>query len=52
MVPNTAQESDAHVDCEVMAAVDSDQLVIADMCRDEAWLTMPVADAAALPDWR
>jgi hypothetical protein len=52
MVPNTAQERDTRVDCEVMAAVDADQFVIADMCQDDAWLTMPVSATAALPDWR
>jgi hypothetical protein len=52
MVPDTAQASETHADCEVMAAIDSDQLVIADICRDEAWLTMPVSSTASLPDWR
>jgi hypothetical protein len=52
MVPDTAQASETHADCEVMAAIDSDQLVIADICRDEAWLTMPVSATATLPDWR
>ena len=52
MVPNTAQASEAQVDCEVMAAIDSDQLVIADICRDEAWISMPTSTTAVLPDWR
>jgi hypothetical protein len=52
MVPNTAQASETKVDCEVMAAIDSDQLIIADICRDDAWLSMPTSGTAALPDWR
>lgn len=52
MVPNTAQASEAQGDCEVMAAIDSDRLVIADICRDEAWISMPTSSTAVLPDWR
>lgn len=52
MVPDTAQASETRVDHEVMMAVDSDQLVIADVCRDGAWLTMPAAEAATLQEWQ
>ena len=38
-----------------MAAVDpansGDQYVIADVSRDDAWLTCPVAETAALAEW-
>lgn len=40
---------------EVMAAVESnlvEQLVIADVNRDGAYLKVPLAEAASLPDWR
>jgi hypothetical protein len=40
---------------EVMASVDrspsGSTLVIADISRDDAWLTMPVAEAPALGEW-
>lgn len=52
MVPNTAPASETRADHEVMMAVDSDQLVIADVCRDGAWLTMPTAEAPTVEDWR
>ncbi len=39
-----------------MSSVDDDgrveRLVIADITRDNEWLSMPVADAASLPEWR
>lgn len=52
MVPDSAPVADMSGDCEVMAAIDSDQLVIADLCREDAWLTMSVSETAALNDWR
>ncbi len=43
-------------DAEVMASVDDDgeteRLVIADISREEAWLSMCVTDATSLSDWR
>jgi len=40
---------------EVMASVDSTatqpEFVIADVSRDDAWLSMPVAEAPSLRDW-
>ncbi len=52
MVPDTAPASETRVDHEVMMAVDSDQLIIADVCRDGAWLKMPAAEAATIEEWR
>lgn len=52
MVPDSAPASDTRGDSEVMVSVDSDQLVIADVSRDGAWLTMPVSETAVLQDWR
>jgi hypothetical protein len=41
---------------EVMASVDAagrtSEFVIADICREEAWLSMPDQRAPALDDWR
>ena len=42
-------------DCEVMASVDSnadgERLIIAELCRDDAWLSMPT-DATVAAEWR
>ena len=44
MAPDTAATV-PESDCEVMASVEGDtdgeRLIIADLCRDEAWLSMP-----------
>lgn len=42
-------------DGEVMAAVENgrrDQFIIADVTEDEAYLTLPLEEAASLPAWR
>jgi hypothetical protein len=36
----------------VMAAHDEEDLVIADVTRDDAWLVVPAAEAPELTDWR
>lgn len=36
----------------VMAAHDEEDLVIADVTRDDAWLVVPAAEAPELMDWR
>lgn len=40
----------------IMASIDGDseaeQLIIADVSRDEAWIAMPMAEAPALSHWR
>jgi len=57
MTPDTtAVSAPVAEDAEVMSSVDDDgrveRLVIADISRDNEWLSMPVADAASLPEWR
>ncbi|WP_327050713.1 DUF7556 family protein [Halomicrococcus gelatinilyticus] len=57
MTPDTtAVSAPVAEDAEVMSSVDDDgrveRLVIADITRDNEWLSMPVADAASLPEWR
>ncbi len=43
-------------ECEVMASVDSDtdgeRLIIAELCREEAYLAVPVEAAVDVHDWR
>ncbi|WP_435155809.1 DUF7556 family protein [Haladaptatus sp. DFWS20] len=57
MTPDTAAVSVSVADdTEVMASVDDDgnteRLVIADISREDAWISMRVTDATSLPDWR
>ncbi len=55
MAPDTTVASKAGIDAEIMAAVDGDgpkDLVIADIYREEAWLSMSLRDAVDVPDWR
>jgi len=55
MESETAVASTDTGQTEVMAAVEGgpvDTLVIADVGQDGAFLTTPLADAAALPAWR
>lgn len=40
-----------HEDTEVMAAVDASEFVIADVGRDDAWLSVGERDAAVLSEW-
>jgi hypothetical protein len=39
------------MECEVMASVDEDHLVIAELCGDEAWITMRLADTTPVTEW-
>ncbi|MEM4782368.1 MAG: hypothetical protein QXG03_12525 [Halalkalicoccus sp.] len=49
----TSAVDDGH---EVMVSIDDAQdgerVVIADVTTDDAWLTMPLAEAASLSEWR
>jgi len=50
-----ALAADVAMDGEVMAAVEGDEqavFVIADVTRDDAYLSMPLADSASLSAWR
>ncbi len=41
---------------DVMASVDDDgtteEFIIADISRDDSWISIPLKEAAALPNWR
>ncbi len=55
MEPDTIPASAVETDAEVMAAVEEgpvETLVVADISRDDAYLTLPLDDAASLPAWR
>lgn len=54
MVADTAavDEGDAEVMASVDAAPGRTALVIADVSRDDAWLSMRADEAARLSDWR
>lgn len=47
-----AGEPDPTPDDAVMAALDEDDLVIADVTREDAWLLLPATEAPTLDDWR
>lgn len=36
----------------IMAALDEEDLVIADVSREDAWLTVPATEAPSLAEWR
>jgi hypothetical protein len=57
MTPDTAAVSVSVADsAEVMASVDDDgrteRLVIADISREDAWISMRMTDVASLSDWQ
>lgn len=39
-------------ECEVMASEDGELFVIAEICRDDAWVSAPAERAVPLPEWR
>jgi hypothetical protein len=39
-------------DCEVMASIDGADLVIAALCREDAWLSAPLVDTLVVDEWR
>ncbi len=59
-VTSMSQETDAVAavaeDAEVMASVETgpagETFILADITRDDAYVTAPLEDAAALPEWR
>lgn len=56
MTPDTAGLATASTADDVMASVDDDgaveRFVIADISRDDAWVMLPLSEAATLSDWR
>jgi len=55
MEPDAVVGREVDADAEVMSAVEDGQterFVIADVTRDDAYVTVPLADAASLPAWR
>jgi hypothetical protein len=55
MEPETVAQAEAEVDSEVMAAVEDGtvrQFVLADISTDDAYMTLPLDQAASLPAWR
>jgi len=55
MESDAVAASEAATDDRVMAAVEDgpvERFVLADVSRDEAFLTCPVADATSLDTWR
>ncbi|MBV0902311.1 DUF7556 family protein [Haloarcula salina] len=55
MEPDTVAPVEVAADAEVMASVeegDTDQFIIADVTQDDAYLTVPLEEAATLPAWR
>jgi len=55
MEPDTVAKAEVPADTEVMASVENgqeDTFIIADVSADDAYLTLPLADAASLPAWR
>jgi hypothetical protein len=55
MESDSVVTADGVTDAEVMAAVDEgpvEEFVLADVSRDEAYVTVALADAASLPAWR
>ena len=55
MEPDTVVGTDVDADAEVMGAVEDgpvEQFVLADITRDDAFVTVPLEAAASLPAWR
>ncbi|MEF8775653.1 MAG: hypothetical protein V5A43_04015 [Haloarculaceae archaeon] len=55
MESDTAARSVLEADSDVMASVEdgpTERFVVADVTEDEAYLTLPLEDAASLPAWR
>lgn len=57
MEPNTVAKAEVAADAEVMASVEAEAeagetFIIADVTTDDAYITLPLADAASLPAWR
>ncbi|MFB6222743.1 MAG: hypothetical protein ABEH86_03595 [Haloarcula sp.] len=55
MESDTVDPVELSADAEIMASVEegpSDKFIVADVTKDDAYLTLPLEDAASLPAWR
>ena len=53
MGSDTVVSTEVAADTEVMAAIeDETEFILADISRDDAFMTVPLTDAASLPAWR
>ncbi len=55
MAPDTVAHTEVAADAEVMASVEdgeTETFVLADVTTDDAYITLPLAEAASLPAWR
>lgn len=55
MESDTVARSAIEADSDVMASVEdgpTQRFIVADVTEDEAYLTLPLKDAASLPAWR
>ena len=55
MESDSVVQTEVTADAEVMSSVDDGpvpEFVIADISQDDAYLTLPLDDAASLPAWR
>jgi hypothetical protein len=55
MEPDTVVPAEVAADTEVMASVEEgpvDRFILADISRDDAFITLQLEDAASLPAWR
>lgn len=50
--PASAVDGDSEVMASIDDAHDELRVIIADVTTDDAWLAMPICDAASLSDWR
>jgi len=55
MEPDTVVPAEMAADTEVMASVEEgpvDRFILADISQDDAFITVPLGEAASLPAWR
>ncbi|MCH7659327.1 MAG: hypothetical protein IH933_01665 [Euryarchaeota archaeon] len=50
--PASAVDGDSEVMASIDDAHDGERVIIADVTTDDAWLAMPLCEAASLSDWR
>jgi hypothetical protein len=55
MESDTVAQAETGAETEVMAAIEEgpvETFIVADVGRDEAYVTVPLSEAASLPAWR